>query len=440
MKKYIIASLLTLNFGIIGFSQIKYEELDKYAKAINEIQNRAQPLVSGGHKISFPEENFTFLYSTNSWSYAYFSERDNIETLKITEDIDFSLVTDIYYEKYGSYAEFIEIKFEKEILVEYREDNKNSYLKTIFSPFYFNNNSKEDRKQLFNYLAEIILIFKKEKKTTSEKSKLTKELSDWKNAFNSNDYTLYTKFLKSYPNSVFAKEARNFINKSGEQIKPITDYFKSYFSNTRTDKYKDLMGNWKLGAAITEYSGKQKHIKPEFWTNTKPTELKQTKHTYYYNNAFFEYYSYDVEIYDNSRGINDNTIEINRKTELTPLRVGFNDKMEVVYLSYKVKSKQDLPWYDIEEYLGYKIDKETTSKKSEFNCWYFNNCSIIYEAKDFDVMTMVGRAEYMNDFVTIHFHDKYKAIPSSTFKLNVDGKTYDISPELWGKMIKKFSY
>jgi hypothetical protein len=438
IKKCIPILLLCCFLQVTGMSQMRYEDLDKYSKSINEIQNRAQPVITGGHTITFPEENFIYLLTSKRFSQANFIERDNSETLFATE-IDFVIASEIYYNRDGSGPEFINVTFEENNLLEIRQDGKDSHAPSNVLHFYFNNRNRDDRAQLFNDLAELIFL-SKVNANPANKSKLNSELSSWKKAAQSNDFVKYTEFIKSYPNSIFLREANNRVENIGSNSTAITDYFKTYFAgNGRGKKYKELWGNWELGTKISNHSGKSKDISQQYLDENTYKVNKPNKHTYHYADAFFEYYSHDLLVRDDQKYSKRNSIEINRKTDLTPLAVGINKNGEVIYLAYRVKSKNDLPWHDIADYLGVQADKKTSSGNNEFHAWYFDDCTVVYVAVDFDPFTMIGRAKGdMKDAVTIHFHNKNKAIPSSTFKLNSGGKVYQISPEFWEKMIKKY--
>lgn len=415
-------------FLLIGpyclFGQLKYEDLEKYSKAISEIQYRSQPFYSAGVKFTFPQENFITFYSTKLASFGYYNEDKTGEDFFLREGIDFALTKDLFCDGFSDGSEFITLQLDKPSdLTILKADGSKRSSKISMVYFVYKKGNVTDKKLLFENLVALTFQLKIYARPHDAKI-IEEEHSAWKKASEKSSFIEYKNFATKYPSSVLFKEAKNRMETSDPSVKAIKSYFDSYRAGwNRSKKYLELWGNWKPGKDMMEYSGLDKNISSEYRNPSFKPSGAPYKTVYLNSNISFDLYTYNFGVYNNYASANRDAIRL-AKRDLFPRGIGVNGNREVVHMQYTVRSKYDLV-DELSLYLGYRFDasNQIATNVTSYD-WYFDDCTVSYWKYSDDTL----------DGLYLFYHDRFKVIPNGSFTIQLDG-THKITPEIWKKMM-----
>lgn len=112
MNKTFITVLLILISFTVNAQKLSYEKLDSISQSISKLQLEVNGLTFNDGKenciLSFPENNFQILYSTEKAQRAVYKKRGDTEYLYLTENVDLRKVDVFYHVRYpGAIGAFL---------------------------------------------------------------------------------------------------------------------------------------------------------------------------------------------------------------------------------------------------------------------------------------------------------------------------------------------
>lgn len=216
----IMKNILCLLLLLIAFTaksqKVSYEKLDAISNEISKLQFEANGLSyeEGGvnHEISFPEDNFKVFYYNKLATNAIYVKTNGTEVLELTENIDLSNATGMYFTLINTQMLSLKLYFPPGYLKTQIIENGKT-VKTVSKEYleFFRANIDVKNGNLAGDFYELWGSLRVDKGLLTQKQ-FDKEKADWNPASSTGMET----FIKNYPKSLRVKEAKAAIKRYQE--------------------------------------------------------------------------------------------------------------------------------------------------------------------------------------------------------------------------------
>ncbi len=190
--------------SLVNAQTISYEKLDSLSNAISKLQLGANNLTyndgKSDYELSFSDENFKVLFSTQLASHSVYRKSSCWDILALTENIDLSKATGITWQNSYDRVMLVRLYFPKEYLQ--MQLFENGKLTSTISPQYLEFFSKYEKKNydLFKTVFYLCSRFQVEKGVKTQ-AVLDEEINDFGSLSQ-------VDFIKAHPTALKAKQAQ----------------------------------------------------------------------------------------------------------------------------------------------------------------------------------------------------------------------------------------